>query len=104
MNDVTFVILKAVVAIAVTLITTYLIPVLKQIKEDSQNKAIYEAIETAVKAAEQTIKGSGQGTAKKEQVVKRVTTYLNEKGITISEDQLNDLIEESVYLLNNPQS
>jgi LL-H family phage holin len=104
MNDITFIILKAVVAVAVALITTYLVPVLKQIKEDSQNKAVYDAIETAVKAAEQTIKGSGQGTAKKEQVVKRVTTYLNEKGITISEDQLNDLIEESVYLLNNPQS
>ena len=54
-------------------------------------------VEVAVRAAEQTIKGSGQGAAKKEEVIKFVTDWMMEHGVTITYDQLEQLIEAAVF-------
>ena len=99
MNDLTFLILKIVISIAVSLFTWYLLPLIKQKLEDRKNDQIIAMIETAVRAAEQTIVGSGQGIVKKEEVLKWVHDWLEKNGLDISEDQLDLLIEEAVFLM-----
>lgn len=100
-NDVTFIILKVVVSVVTVIVTGFVVPALKSYIDDRKNSQIYSLIETAVRAAEQTITGSGKGAIKKEQVVELVTKWLQERGLSISEDQLDQLIEESVYLMKN---
>lgn len=51
----------------------------------------------AVRAAEQTITGQGQGAVKKAEVIKFVSEWLYGKGINITEDELDQLIEAAVY-------
>lgn len=100
-NDITFIVLKVVVSVVTVIITGFVVPALKSYIDDRKNSQIYSLIETAVRAAEQTITGSGKGAIKKEQVVELVTKWLQERGLSISEDQLDQLIEESVYLMKN---
>lgn len=104
MNDVTWMILRVAITVLMTAITRYVIPVLKMHLESRKNDVIFDLIATAVRAAEQTIDGSGKGSVKKEQVVVLVTKWLKEKGITISADRLDQLIEECVYLVKNNNS
>ena len=56
-----------------------------------------DMVALAVRAAEQTITGSGQGAVKKAEVVKLVSEWLYGKGINITEDELDQLIEAAVY-------
>ena len=60
-------------------------------------------IEAAVRAAEQTITGQGQGYAKKEKVMAFVRDWLASQGITITDEQLSDLVEAAVYALKQEQ-
>lgn len=101
MNDVSFFILKIVVSIAVSLITIYVVPAIKKYTESKENDAIMQVVVAAVKAAEQTITGSGKGSVKKEQVLEWVHDWLNDNKIYISEEQLEQLIESAVYAMNN---
>lgn len=102
MNDITFLLVKVVAAVAMTLITGFLIPVLRSYVQNNKEQQLYNLVETAVRAAEQTIKESGMGAVKKEQVVGCVTQWLFDRGISIRADQLDQLIEEAVYLMKNP--
>ena len=104
MNEVSFLVLKIVLAVVASLITTYLIPILKEILDGMKDRKLANAIEKAVKAAEQTIKGSGQGTAKKEDVLQSMQEWLEKKGIQITEKQLDQLIEAAVYAMNHPET
>lgn len=104
MNEFSFLILKLILAASASLITGYLVPVLKEYLDQMRNQKLAKAIQDAVKAAEQTFKGSGQGTAKKEDVLKSITEWLEEKGIRITDKQLDQLIESAVYALNHPES
>lgn len=101
-ENVTSALLSIVVAVVLAIVTKFVIPALKSYVEEHRNTQIYSLIETAVRAAEQTILGTGQGAVKKEQVVDLVTKWLAEKGITISAEQLDQMIEECVYLMKNP--
>lgn len=101
-ESITSTILSIVAAIALAVITKFVIPALKSYIEERKNAEIYSLIETAVRAAEQTILGTGQGAVKKEQVVDLVTKWLQEKGIQLSSEQLDQMIEECVYLMKNP--
>ena len=100
-NESTLLVLKIVVTVVAALITKYVIPALKSYVEQHRNTEIFDLIATAVRAAEQTITGSGKGSIKKEQVTELVTKWLNEKGIKISAEQLDQMIEECVYLMKN---
>lgn len=100
MNEVSFFVLKIVISIAVSLITAYLIPAIKGYINSQKNQALIDVVITAVEAAEQTIKGSGQGAIKKQQVLKWVHEWLNQNGISITEEQLDQLIESAVYSIN----
>ena len=97
MNEVTFNILKIVVSVVSALVAVYLIPFIKAKTADVKYQKLLDMVEVAVRAAEQTIKGSGQGAAKKEEVITFVTDWMMEHGITITYDQLEQLIEAAVF-------
>lgn len=101
MDQLTFNILKITVTVCVVIFTWYLVPYIKALLENYKYAKLSEAIMIAIQAAEQTIKGSGQGVAKKEDVVVAVHKYMLDHNITISEEQLDDLIEAGVFTMNN---
>lgn len=101
MRELLFELLIVVVGICGALFTRYLVPYLKELIEDSKYSKLLDIIEVAVKAAEQTTIGSGQGKIKKADVVTFVSEWLNSKGLEVTEDELNRLIEATVFAMNN---
>ena len=91
-NNIFYVILS----IVSVLITGVLISLLKQKYGRDKITSVIEAVDIAVKAAEQIYTKTGQGQLKKQYVLMR----LNEQGIKISEKELDDMIEASVLELN----
>ncbi len=91
-NNIFYVILS----IVSVLITGVLIPLLKQKYGKEKVTNVLEAVDIAVKAAEQIYTKTGQGQLKKQSVLMR----LNEQGIKLSEKELDDMIEASVLELN----
>ena len=99
MDEFTMMILKVVISVCAALITYYVVPYIKALKEDARYQSVIEMIEIAVRAAEQVIRGEGQGALKKAEVVKFVSEWLERNGIGIMEDQLDQLIEAAVYAM-----
>lgn len=97
MDELTFIILKTVVSVCAALITVYLVPYIKTLRNDSRYAQVAEVVDVAVRAAEQTIKGIGQGANKKEVVLTFVNRWMDEHGIYMESDQLNQLIECAVW-------
>ena len=75
-----------ILSIVSVLITGVLVPLLKQKYGREKVLSIMDAVDLAVKAAEQMYKDTGQGDLKKKYVLMR----LNEQGIKISEKELDD--------------
>ena len=100
MNDLTFNILKIVVSVATVFISLYVLPLLKEKLQEAKYARLLEMVEVAVRAAEQTIKGSGMGNVKKDEVLKYVTGWMLDHGIRITQDQLDQLVEACVYQLH----
>jgi len=101
MNEITYMVLRVVVCVCATLITVYVIPYIKTLKEDARYKSMIDLIAVAVRAAEQTITGSGQGALKKEKVMSFVRDWLNSQGIQITDTQLSELVEAAVFSMKN---
>lgn len=99
MNDLSFTILKVVVSVATALISVYVIPLLREKLKDAKYQSLIEIVEVAVRAAEQTIKGSGMGATKKDQVIESVMRWAFLHGVKITDEQLDQLIECCVYNL-----
>lgn len=78
------------------LITGVLIPLLKQKYSREKVLSVMEAVDIAVKAAEEIYKETGQGDLKKKYVLMR----LNEKGFKITEKDLDEMRKASVLELN----
>lgn len=85
-----------ILSIVSVLITGVLVPLLKQKYGREKVLSIMDAVDLAVKAAEQMYKDTGQGDLKKKYVLMR----LNEQGIKISEKELDDMRRASVLELN----
>lgn len=100
MNDITFMILKIVISVTAALVTAYLIPYIKSQTKSKEQEEVLNIIQIAVKAAEQTFREHNSGPAKKADVIKFVTEWLNEHNIKITEDQLDKLVEAAVYSMN----
>lgn len=100
-DDVTFQILKIVVAVCTAVATVYLVPYLKTLRSDARYKGMIDMIAVAVRAAEQTITESGQGAVKKEKVMGFIREWLAKQGIEITDYQLSDLIEAAVWSMKN---
>ena len=100
MNQIVFDVVVGVIILAVTIVVRYLVPYLKTQIEQSNYSAVLDIVDVAVHAVEQTIRESGQGKAKKAEVIKFVTKWLNENNLAISEEQLDKLIEAAVFTMN----
>lgn len=103
MSETTFEIVKIVASVIATIIGLYLIPYIRRKTVDAEYKELCEAVSVGVRAVEQTIKESGMGKVKKAQVIAYVTAWLNGKNINISEEQLDKLIECTVYYMKQEQ-
>ena len=89
-------IFEGIIMLLSAVITTFLIPMLRQkLSDDKRDKLIFW-VRTAVKAAEQ-IYGSKTGQQKKDYVV----AFLLSKGIVIDIDEVTALIESEVYKLTD---
>ena len=100
MNELTFNILKIVLSAAVTIITVVIVPYVREKIKDSKYEKLLEMVEIAVRAAEQTIKGSGNGAVKKDEVVNFVSLWMIQHGIEVTSEQLDQLIEACVFSMN----
>lgn len=100
MSELTFNILKIVVSVATVFVSLYVIPLLKEKLSEVKYQRLLEMVEIAVRAAEQTIKGSGQGAVKKEQVLESVSLWMVQHGVEITSEQLDELIEAVVFNMN----
>lgn len=87
-------IFEGIIMVLSAVITTFLIPMLKQKLSDDKREKLLFWIKTAVAAAEQ-IYGSKTGQQKKDYVV----AFLLSKGIVIDIDEVTALIESEVYNL-----
>ncbi len=97
MDDVTFMILKLVISVCAALVTAYVIPYLKTLKNNKRYSTVIDMVSLAVRAAEQTITDPKSGALKKAKVMQFTNRWLKTQGISISEEELNDLIESAVY-------
>lgn len=101
MNEILFEVLKAVIIISIMVITRYAIPWIKEYTELAKNQTVTNLITAAVQYAEQTIKKeTGSGKEKKAIVTEFLKEQLEAKNISISDEQLNALVESAVYAMN----
>lgn len=99
MNDITMILLKVVISVCAALITAYVLPYIKTLKDDARYAKVIEVVELAVRAAEQVIRDPKSGQIKKARVLKVVRKWLGEHNIDISEDEIDQLIESAVYAM-----
>ena len=97
MDDITMMILKIVISVCAALITAYVIPYIRTLKNDARYKRLIDMVTVAVQAAEQVIKDDGA--KKKEEVMSFVSEWLKKQGIQITHEELNQLVESAVYAM-----
>jgi LL-H family phage holin len=100
MDDRLFQLILAIIPVLGTIITVFIIPLLKE-KIDADKLAKYkEWANLAVKCAEMLWTETGHGADKKQYVVDYLNNMFNSKKTVITEEQLNVLIESAVQSLN----
>lgn len=87
---------KVIIPILGAIITYLIVPFIRQKTTKEQRENIYFWVKVAVQAAEMIYKEKGQGELKKEYVV----DFLTSKGIKITIEELDVLIEAAVKELN----
>lgn len=93
-------ILLPILATFFTGVCTYLAAKIKTVYEQkSQNATTKQVIDDTVRFVEQ-VYSDLKGPEKLEKAVEQASTVLNSKGITITEAEINMLIESAVYGLN----
>lgn len=100
MSEIFATILDIAVTAGIIIVCKYLIPYLKKQAKASEYEFIYYAIDDAVRMAEQTIKSKGSGSEKKQAVLDIIDKVMIDNNINMSEEQINSIIESTVYLLN----
>ena len=100
MNDILFEILKAILILAVILLMRYAVPWMKQVVEDTKYAWVAKWVAVAVRSAEQTVFGDKRGEEKKAIVTQFIKEQLIKKNITMSDKQLENLIEAAVFTMN----
>lgn len=95
MDSLLFEILRVVIILSIALVVRYLVPWLKLQIGESQLKEISHWVNTAVLMAQQ-VHSSKTGPERKAIVVDLLQKMLTAKNITITDEQLNALIEAAV--------
>ncbi len=93
-------IIQALLALISIIITSVIIPYIKNRCNEMQTQSMQKWVRIAVDAAEQIYKDSGMGQKKKEYVV----AFLLSKGIVADVDKIEAMIEASVYNMTNALS
>ena len=88
-------VLEAVIVLALTIITTFIIPWLKTKVDAEKLEKITAWVKIAVQAAEQIYNTTGAGEAKKQYVL----SFLTDKGYVVDENEIDTLIESAVLEL-----
>lgn len=101
--DLVKMVVVVVAAIIGVVITTYVIPWVTALKNDSRYAQLFAIIEAGVKAAEQVITTPHSGAEKKQRVIEFVSAWLMERGISITSAQLSELIEAAVFNMHLEQ-
>lgn len=94
MIDITNVV-SAVITLLVAVVTTFLIPYLKERVDAEKFEKIKAWVKVAVEAAEMIYTGVGRGEEKKAYVL----DYLNQKGYKLDSATIDNLIESAVLEL-----
>lgn len=89
-------ILSIIVYLAVAIVSAFLIPAIKSNLSGQEMAELLKWVDIGVAAAEQLYE-STQGTAKK----KYVLGFLESKGYTVDENNLNEMVEAAVNRLHN---
>ena len=97
MNDITLKILELIVMVATILITRYVIPWIKSNTAINESAILNDLVASAVMFAEQTLDG---GKVKKDAVMDLLAGELEKRGIDITKEQMNALVEASVFAMN----
>jgi hypothetical protein len=100
MNEVLFIIFRFVLLVALFVLMKYIIPYLQKLVDDSELRYLRQVVSDAVLAAEQTISATSAGIEKKGIVTEFIKNMLISKNISISDQQIDNLIESAVYLFN----
>ena len=89
---------RIVASVCAVLVTYWVIPWIKSKMNNEKLAQLESIVDVAVRAAEQTITGSGKGEVKKDQVVNFVSTWLEDNvNIVITPEQLSQIIESAVF-------
>ena len=103
MDEYILLLVRVITTVVVVILTKHVIPILKEKYQLHVDDKVKRVIKDAVEAAEQTIKGSGKGPLKKEEVLKYVIKFLDDQNISVNQDILDTLIESAVFAMNNKQ-
>lgn len=96
MDEKIFQIILALIPLIGTILTVYIIPLIRE-KVDNEKLTKYKYwVDMAVKAAEMLWTESGMGEDKKEYVVEFLTNMFNRDEVVITEEQMDVLIEACV--------
>ena len=98
MDQIMFKIIECLVIIVFTIVVRYGIPYARKKIENENIRMLLKWIEQAVAAAEQTVHGCGSD--RKEVVLAFVRQILRRNNISISDEQIETLIEAAVYAMN----
>lgn len=88
-------IIVAIITLIITIISRYLVPLLKNKVDAGKLSIVKMWVRIAVQAAEMIYNESGQGAKKKEYVL----SFLEEKGFRVKADEIDNLIESAVLEL-----
>lgn len=103
MSDILYEILKSVLVLVLILISRYAVPYLKQRLENSKYDWVVKWAEIAVRSTEQTVFGDKKGAERKAIVTKFIKEMLLQKNVSISDEQLDSIIEAAVFAMKNKQ-
>jgi antirestriction protein ArdC len=93
-------IMNAAAALIAAVLGAFVIPYVNAKTTTQQQKTIQTWVQVAVTAAEQIYQASGSGAEKKAYVLQ----WLQARGVTVDEAQLNALVEAAVYHLTRGES
>lgn len=99
MNEIIYEVVRAVLVISIMVVVRYAVPYLKSKINGTELEWIYAWAVKAVKAAEQTTSGEHTGSVKKAIVKEFLQNVAKEKNLSITDEQLENLIESAVYAM-----
>lgn len=103
MNEVLFEALKLLIMLIVLVFTRYAIPWIKLQVDDKKTQMICDWVNKAVLSAQQTLQAKAP--AERKAIVRKfIREMLTAKNISISDAQLDALIESAVYIMKEEKS